>query len=151
MAKHYQVSFHLQTFDTPAYAKATKKSVEEAARHLRYEWFYTLLKANHKIINEAEELVAHDKEATCDYILTAHHADDNIETVLINFFRGTGIAGLRGMVPKQNKLIRPLLFARRSQLEAFVKENGLQFVTDHTNQQNDSQTNHDANGRAGNP
>ena len=71
------------------------------------------------------------------YILTAHHADDNIETVLMNFFRGTGISGLRGMVPKQGKIIRPLLFARRSELEIFIQENKLEYVTDHTNLQND--------------
>ena len=137
LAKNYGVAFHLQTFDTVAYAKASKKSVEEAARNLRYEWFYSLLKTNNKSSFGIEPPVADAKETTCNYILTAHHADDNIETVLINFFRGTGIAGLRGILPKQNKLIRPLLFARRSQLEDFVQANSLPFVTDHTNLQND--------------
>jgi len=72
-----------------------------------------------------------------NYILTAHHADDNIETVLMNFFRGTGITGLRGILPKHGQLVRPLLFARRSELEAYVNEQHLSFVTDHTNLEND--------------
>jgi tRNA(Ile)-lysidine synthase len=70
-------------------------------------------------------------------ILTAHHADDTIETVLMNFFRGTGIKGLRGIQPKNGKIIRPLLFARRKELEEFVKENKLDYVTDSTNFENE--------------
>lgn len=136
LAKNHGVTFHLQTFDTLAYSKANKKSVEETARDLRYKWFYSLLNTNHKNSTGIEIPVDNVKANTCNYILTAHHADDNIETVLMNFFRGTGIAGLRGILPRQNKLIRPLLFARRSQLEDFVQENSLQFITDHTNLQN---------------
>jgi len=140
LAKKYGVAFHIKTFDTIGYAKTTKKSIEEAARDLRYEWFYTLVdskKMTGKEKDDIESSTASDRLSTPNYILTAHHADDNIETVLMNFFRGTGITGLRGILPKQGKIIRPLLFARRSELEIFVKENDLAFVTDHTNLEND--------------
>jgi tRNA(Ile)-lysidine synthase len=70
-------------------------------------------------------------------LLTAHHADDNIETVMMNFFRGTGIRGLRGILPKQGNIIRPLLFATRKEIEAFAQQNNLVFVTDSTNAQSD--------------
>ncbi len=120
LAKKYNVAFYTTAFDTTAVSKAEKKSVEETARNLRYEWFEKIRSEN----NYA-------------FIATAHHANDNIETVLMNFFRGTGIKGLHGILPKQNKIVRPLLFAKKEMLEAFAKENCLAFVTDYTNAQND--------------
>lgn len=119
LATQYNVPFYLQHFDTVAEAKASKTSIEETARNLRYQWFETIR-----------------TKYAFNYILTAHHADDNIETVTMNFFRGTGISGLRGILPKQGKIVRPLLFARRNELEQFVEENELQFVTDQTNLEN---------------
>lgn len=132
LAEKYQVPFHLKVFDTVASAKQAKKSIEETARDLRYEWF-------NSFISGAKGIVGKDapEKSLVRYILTAHHADDNIETVVMNFFRGTGISGLRGMLPGQGEIIRPLLFARRSELEIFVQENKLEYVTDHTNLQND--------------
>ncbi|MBS1654693.1 MAG: tRNA lysidine(34) synthetase TilS, partial [Bacteroidetes bacterium] len=120
LAAKYGVTFFSKEFDTNAIAKQNKKSIEETARDLRYNWFYELLKEQH-----------------FSYLLTAHHADDNIETVLMHFFRGTGIKGLRGMLPKQGKLIRPLLFTRRIDLEHYQQENQLEFVLDYTNAEND--------------
>ena len=117
LATSYQVPFFIKSFDTTEIARSTKKSIEEAARDLRYAWFEALRAENNYT-----------------YILTAHHADDNIETVLMNIFRGTGIKGLRGILPKKGKIIRPLLFARRQELEAFIETNNLAFVTDHTNE-----------------
>jgi tRNA(Ile)-lysidine synthase len=67
------------------------------------------------------------------WLLTAHHANDNIETLLMNFFKGTGIKGLQGILPKQGKIIRPLLFAKREEIEVFNKENNLDFVEDSSN------------------
>jgi tRNA(Ile)-lysidine synthase len=67
------------------------------------------------------------------HILTAHHANDNIETVLMNFFKGTGIAGLHGILPVQGKLIRPLLFAKKEELLAYANDNNLTFVEDSSN------------------
>ncbi len=66
-------------------------------------------------------------------IATAHHANDNIETLLINFFRGTGIGGLHGILPKQNKIIRPLLFAKREDILLYATENGLSWTEDSSN------------------
>jgi tRNA(Ile)-lysidine synthase len=87
---------------------------------LRYGWFEQIRKNNNY-----------------NFILTAHHGDDNIETVLMNFFRGTGIKGIRGIEAKNVFIVRPLLFARRKELEDFMTESQLQFVTDYTNEQDD--------------
>lgn len=123
LGEKYGVKVYVKKFDTLQIAKEEKKSIETTARELRYQWFYALINqsAHHPI----------------NHILTAHHADDNIETAMMNFFRGTGIAGLRGMLPKQGKIIRPLLFARRTELEIFVADKQLEFVTDATNFEND--------------
>ncbi len=121
LSKKYNVDFFTKKFDTTTIAKQQKKSIEETARDLRYNWFYELI---------------HHSPFTI-HIVTAHHADDNIETVLMNFFRGTGIKGLHGILPRQNKIVRPLLFVHKNELLAFAKENNLSFVNDYTNQQND--------------
>jgi tRNA(Ile)-lysidine synthase len=120
LAEKYNVTFYNTAFDTKAISKQEKKSIEETARDLRYNWFEEIrIKKNY------------------GFILTAHHANDNIETVLMNFFRGTGIKGLHGILSKQNKIIRPLLFATKNELVAFANKNKLQFVTDYTNAEND--------------
>lgn len=128
LAKKYGVPFFLKKFDTVAISKTGKKSIEETARDLRYKWFYELLE-----LLKTSNL----KPQTTNLVLTAHHADDNIETLLMNFFRGTGIKGLHGILPKQGQLIRPLLFATRKELETFAEENKLAFVTDSTNAENE--------------
>ena len=120
LAKKNSVEFHSIKIETKRIAAEQKISVQEAARALRYTWF--------------EEV---RKTGTYHYILTAHHADDNIETVLMNFFRGTGIKGLKGMEPKLDRIVRPLLFARRYQLEEFLKSNDLAYVPDVTNLSDD--------------
>ncbi len=116
LAEKYGVPFFLNTFDTKAIAAAEKKSIEEAARDLRYAWFHQLL--------ESEKL---------DWIVTAHHGDDNIETMAMNFFRGTGIKGMRGMQPKNGKIVRPMLSFRKQQLEDYARAEQLAFVIDKTN------------------
>ena len=120
LANKYKVDFHVVKFDTKAIAKERKISTQEAARELRYHWF--------------EEVRSRNRYK---YILTAHHADDNIETVMMNFFRGTGIRGISGIEPKHGFIVRPLLFANRNELENFLQENKLYFVNDYTNQQDD--------------
>jgi tRNA(Ile)-lysidine synthase len=125
LAAKYGVSFYIQHFDTTTISQQEKKSIEETARDLRYAWFEELRIAHH-----------------LNYILTAHHADDNIETVAMQFFRGTGIKGLRGILPKQNHIIRPLLFAKKAELEAFLADNNLTHITDHTNFESDYTRNH---------
>lgn len=120
LAKKYGVAFYTTAFDTTAVAKQEKKSIEEAARELRYTWFEKIR-----------------TEHNYNYLVTAHHANDNIETVMMNFFRGTGIKGLHGILPLQHKIARPLLFATKNDISAFANENSLAFVTDYTNAQND--------------
>ena len=93
LAEHYGKEIFLKRFDTEVYALQNKASIQVAARELRYQWFYEL----------AAELETLKK--TPVRILTAHHADDNIETVLMNFFKGTGIAGMRGILPEERRIL----------------------------------------------
>jgi tRNA(Ile)-lysidine synthase len=83
LAETYNYPVHSIAFDTTTFADENHISIEMAARDLRYEWFETIREENE-----------------CKYILTAHHADDVIETVLINLARGTGIHGLTGIKAK---------------------------------------------------
>lgn len=121
LAEKYHAEFFLTKFDTKIYASQNKLSIEEAARNLRYEWFLEILKQN-------EDLIC---------IATAHHADDNVETVLHHFFRGTGLKGLLGIPMKNEKIIRPLLFASKKDLQNYFKQSklllSLGFRTDKTN------------------
>ena len=91
------------------------QSVEERARELRYEVFERLAKENSA------------------KIATAHNANDNAETVLLNLLRGTGLKGLCGIPPVRDYIIRPLIYTPRTDIEAFCKENSIEFVTDCTN------------------
>ena len=134
LAKKYGVEFFVKDFDTEKYAKENKLSIQEAARELRYQWFYEIVGGQWSMVNSQSEDPIHHSPFTIHQILTAHHADDNIETVLMNFFKGTGIAGLRGMLPKQNRIARPLLFARKEEILAFAKENDLKWVEDSSNE-----------------
>lgn len=121
LSEMYGVPFYLKKFDTKDYASAKKVSIQVAARELRYAWFDELLTNTPK--DEGRQV----------YLLTAHHADDNVETLLMNFFKGTGIRGLRGMLPKKKKIIRPLLFAQKEELLAFAREQNCHFVEDSSN------------------
>lgn len=103
-------------FDTEAFANDYKLSTQIAARELRYNWFYELL--------ETENY---------DYIVTAHHADDNIETFLINLSRGTGLEGLLGIPAQNDKIIRPLLPFSRDEIVEYAKENNIQWREDSSN------------------
>lgn len=110
------VRLFVKEFDTFAYMKENKLSLEMAARDLRYQWFDSLL-----------------KEYGFSYLATAHHLDDSIETFFINLLRGTGIAGLHGIQAKNDKIIRPLLFATREEILSYAKKNSISFVEDSTN------------------
>lgn len=103
-------------FDTRAFAEDYKLSTQVAARELRYNWFYELLETEN-----------------CDFILTAHHADDNFETFLINLSRGTGIEGLTGIPQQNEKIIRPLLAFSRTEIEAYANENQVEWREDSSN------------------
>jgi tRNA(Ile)-lysidine synthase len=148
LGKKYGVDLFVKKFGTKEYVEENKVSIQVAARELRYEWFDELLTevsgvrqqvsgnrsdqsaiSNHQMAN-GETL--HLKPQT-SYLLTAHHANDNIETLLMNFFKGTGIKGLQGILSKQGKIIRPLLFAKKEEILSFVKETKLDFVEDSSN------------------
>lgn len=115
-AKENGVELFVKEFDTYGYMKENKISLEMAARDLRYQWFDLLL-----------------KEHNFSYLATAHHLDDSIETFFINLLRGTGIAGLHGIQAKNDKIVRPLLFATREEILSYAKENSISFVEDSTN------------------
>ena len=131
LAKKYAVEYFIKKFDTEKYAIENKLSIQVAARKLRYEWFNELLK-NIKEASENEALKFH-LQGVRAFLLTAHHGDDNIETILMNFFKGTGIKGLKGILPKQKNIIRPLLFATKENIGQFAKENSLSYGEDSSN------------------
>lgn len=105
-------------FDTLKYAADKKISVEMACRELRYEWFETQRTA-----------------LGCRYLAVAHHRDDSVETVLINLIRGTGISGLTGIAPLNGTVIRPILGLSREEVENYISQSNLNYVTDSTNKE----------------
>ncbi|MDR0546520.1 MAG: tRNA lysidine(34) synthetase TilS [Dysgonamonadaceae bacterium] len=111
-------------FNTVSEAKKRKISIEMAARDLRYEWFERLR-----------------NEYQADYIAVAHHQDDNIETVLLNLIRGTGLKGLTGIKPENGKIIRPLLCVSKQEILAFAQQKELPFVVDSSNLQDEFRRN----------
>lgn len=115
-AKENNVELFVKEFDTYGYMKENKISLEMAARDLRYEWFNSLMETK-----------------KFDFLCTAHHLDDSIETFFINLLRGTGIAGLHGIQAKNDKITRPLLFATREEILNYAKENNITYVEDSTN------------------
>ncbi len=134
LSVRYQKEVLVKRFDAKLYSIQNKVSTQVAARELRYSWFYELLENASQIPSSESELRAPaSRLQPPDFLLTAHHADDNIETVLMNFFKGTGIAGLRGILPKQGKIIRPLLNFRKDELLEFARENNLQWMEDSSN------------------
>jgi tRNA(Ile)-lysidine synthase len=117
LSEKYGKAIFIQRFETVVFADANQISIQVAARQLRYKWF--------------DELVQSHPNLTA--ICTAHHADDNIETVMMNIFRGTGMAGLHGILPKHGKIIRPLLFAKRREIEQYALAHQLSWVEDSSN------------------
>lgn len=116
LAATLEVPFHLTHFKAKDYAAAHKISIQMAARDLRYQWFEEIRAVNNY-----------------DAIALAQHQDDAIETVLLNLTRGTGIAGLHGILPKRGRLIRPLLFLSRFEIDELIKENSMDYVEDSSN------------------
>lgn len=115
-AETNEIPLFLTQFDTTAFAKDYKLSTQVAARELRYNWFYELLETK-----------------KYDYILTAHHADDNLETFLIHLSRGTGLDGLTGIPAQNGKVIRPLLIFSRAEIEQYAMDNSLEWREDSSN------------------
>jgi len=133
LAKKYNVEFLVKDFDTKEYAGEHKLSIQEAARELRYGWFAELVNGQWSIVNGQSAESIHHSPLTI-HLLTAHHSDDNNETLLMNFFRGTGLHGLTGIPVSVNYIRRPLLNFSKDELLAFAKKNNLEFVEDSSNQ-----------------
>lgn len=119
IGEKYGSEVFVKNFDTENYAEEKKLSIQEAARELRYQWFLQLKNEN-----------------GFSFTLVAHHADDNIETLLMNFFRGTGLHGLTAMPVwnlSQTYILRPLMDVRRSEIQQFAEEHQLKWVEDSSN------------------
>ena len=118
MSHFYCIPFYCERIDVMSYAHELGLSKQLAARYLRYECF---------------ERIRCQEGA--DAVATAHHADDNAETVLLNIMRGTGIHGLAGIPPKRELgcIIRPLLYATRKEIELFAEEQGIKYRNDSSN------------------
>lgn len=110
------IPFVFTQFDTEAFATDFKVSTQVAARELRYSWFYEQIEIQN-----------------ADYILTAHHADDNLETFIINLSRGTGLDGLIGIPAQNEKVIRPLLSFSRQEIVEYAVANKLEWREDSSN------------------
>lgn len=144
LAKKYAVNIFVKKFATKEYAEQNKISIQVAARELRYGWFESVLREEVSGIGYQVSGISNKvssfpfskgvlRTGVRGLLLTAHHANDNIETLLMNFFKGTGIKGLQGILPKQGNIIRPLLFAKKEELRQFAKDNNLSFVEDSSN------------------
>ncbi len=126
IASKYNKEIFVKRFETNHYTEKTKISIQEAARELRYEWFAEIVISKLPTANYQQ------------FIVTAHHADDNIETLLLFFFRGTGLHGLTGIksIDKKRKIIHSLLFATREEITKYAIENNLSWVEDSSNTSN---------------
>lgn len=116
LAEKLQIKCFTTSFQTAKIAKENKESTQITARNLRYTWFQETLQAHH-----------------FDFVLTAHHADDNLETFLINLTRGSGLDGFTGIPEVNGNIIRPLLKFSRNEIESFAKENGILWREDQSN------------------
>lgn len=124
LCKKYGIKLELIHFDVEKRVKETNESVEMACRSLRYDWFEVLKKK-------------YDAQA----LATGHHIGDNIETMLLNIIRGTGIAGAAGISPKNAKRVSPLLCVSKSEILAYLQECGTGYVTDSTNMESEFKRN----------
>lgn len=116
IAEDLDLEVFIENFDTESYAQESKQSIQMAARELRYNWFVELSEQLH-----------------FDYVLTAHHADDNLETYLINSIRGTGIDGLLGIPEVNGVFVRPLLPYSREIILKYASDNKIEWREDSTN------------------
>ncbi len=116
LARKYNVKIFCSHFETGKYADQHKISIQMAARDLRYDWFETLC-----------------DEYSFDFFASAHHLNDSAETILFNLTKGTGISGLRGMLPKNGRRIRPLLFATHNDIAEYAAKKQLTWREDSSN------------------
>ncbi|HEY5592863.1 MAG TPA: tRNA lysidine(34) synthetase TilS [Paludibacter sp.] len=124
LSKDLKIPYYSIDFDTIKYADTHHISIEMAARDLRYAWFYELL-----------------EKQSAQAIAVAHHADDGIETMLMNLIRGTGLRGLTGISARNEKVVRPLLCCTRKEIENYIITHDLEHIEDSTNATPDYQRN----------
>lgn len=125
-ASQWDIPVYVHKFETAQYAETYKMGIQEAAREIRYAWFGALLKE-----------LSTQKPV---FLLTAHHADDQAETVLMQLFRGTGLHGLTGIPVRRSdsmNMIRPLLTFTKADLKQFAIANAIQHIEDSSNEKND--------------
>ena len=122
LAQTYGKPVFVKKMDTTRYASDEKISIQVAARNLRYSWFKTLTGKD---------------PSGFRFVVTAHHLDDQVETMLMHFFRGTGIGGLTGMPEKNDNLVRPFLFFPKSRIKEFALSEKLSWVEDSSNASDD--------------
>lgn len=116
-ANSLDVEFISKKVDAKAYAKENKKTLEEAARDLRYSVFQEIIQGRNDISS----------------IAIAHNANDNFETVLFNMFRGAGLRGISGITPIRGNIIRPILSVTKSEILDLLSEKRIEYATDSTN------------------
>ena len=117
LAQRWNLPVSVNKVELASYAERHQLSTQEAARQFRYDWFASLVSVSTKTT----------------WVLTAHHADDNAETVAMNFFKGTGLSGLTGIPPRNGQVLRPLLQIWRKDIRLLAQEKGLSFVEDSSN------------------
>jgi len=125
LAQKYNVQCYSIKFDTQKYAENKGLSIQMAARELRYQWFQELINIY-----------------SFNYLLTAHHLDDSIETIFINLLRGTGLNGLLGIEPKSNHIVRPLLPFTKEQIIQYAQQHQLPYREDASNNEDKYQRNY---------
>ncbi len=116
LANTLKVDFYTTSFKTKDYAGKNKLSTQIAARDLRYNWFQEIIEKHN-----------------FDYVLTAHHLDDNLETFLINLTRGSGIEGFTGIPAINKNIIRPLLSFSRDVIIEYASKNNINWREDKSN------------------
>lgn len=116
-AQEWSVPFHHKKFSTKEFASEKGISIQMAARELRYDWFEKLLSTNNTTL-----------------LVTAHHSDDQLETVIFNTVKGGGIAGFHGILPKRDRIVRPLLWATKNDIVDYAQQQGISWREDKSNQ-----------------
>ncbi len=120
VARRLGVNIHVRDFNVGERMKQTGESVEMACRELRYDWFNTLI----------------DRDRA-QAVAVAHHREDNVETFFLNLLRSSGLDGLTGMVWRRDYVVRPMLDLSRDDIEKYLADKGLEFVTDSSNDSNE--------------
>lgn len=118
------IPFHSKKFSTQSYATDNRLSIQVAARELRYAWFQQLM-----------------DDHNFDYLATAHHVNDSLETVLLKWVHGSSLESFAGIPVKNKRIIRPMLFATRNQLSDFAADHGIMWRSDSSNDSDDYQRN----------